>query len=450
MSIIELDFSSLEPFLQSQGFDCTCGRHHSAPVRDVIIGENVLFQLPNLLNSRNIHRPCIVCDENTYKAAGEKICIILSKAGITPHLLKIASARPEPDEFWTGAVFMDFDAAYDGILAVGSGTINDICKILAARTRLPYIIAATAPSMDGYASSTSSMVRSGIKVSLPSSCAEIIVADTAILSQAPMPMLLAGLGDMIAKYISICEWRISHLVTGEYYCETIASLVRASLKQCINAAEQLAARDPNDVGYVVKGLILSGMAMSFAGLSRPASGIEHYFSHIWEMYALEHGQVPGLHGLQVGVATLLSLKVYSYIQSLTPDRETALHYAENFRPEEWTSFVRRIFGSASEEIIHREAAEGKYRIGPHKERLNRIIDNWDTILAIIHDELPPYDWLYEKLRTIGFPLLPQDINIPDFLVKDAFLATKDIRDKYIGSRLLWDLGKLEEAADALF
>ena len=101
-------------------------------------------------------------------------------------------------------------------------------------------------------------------------------------------------------------------------------------------------------------------------------------------------------------------------------------------------------------FIHREAAEGKYRIGPHKERLNRIIDNWDTILAIIHDELPPYDWLYEKLRTIGFPLLPQDINIPDFLVKDAFLATKDIRDKYIGSRLLWDLGKLEEAADALF
>lgn len=450
MSIIELDFSSFEPFLQPHGFDCSCGRHHSAPVHDIIIGENVLPRLPDLLNSRNICQPCVVCDENTYKAAGEKICIILQEAGIHPYLLKIASTRPEPDEYWTGAVFMDFNAACDGILAVGSGTINDICKILATRTRLPYLIAATAPSMDGYASSTSSMVRAGIKVSLPFSCADAIVADTLVLSQAPMPLLLAGLGDMIAKYVSICEWRISHLVTGEYYCETVASLVRASLKQCMNVAEQLPSRNPEAVGYVVNGLILSGLAMSFAGLSRPASGIEHYFSHIWEMYALEHRQVPGLHGLQVGVATLLSLKVYGYIQTLTPDRETALHYAENFQPQEWTAFVHRVFGSASDGIIQRESDEGKYLTQPHKERLKRIIDNWDTILAIIHQELPSYDWLHEKLSAIRFPLLPQDIDIPDLLVKDAFLATKDIRDKYIGSRLLWDLGKLEDAAAALF
>ena len=450
MSIIELDFLSLEPLLQPQGFDCPCGRHHASPVRDVIIDENVLPRFPELLNRRNACHPCIVCDEITYKAAGEKLFMILQEAGITPHLLKIASARPEPDEYWTGSVFMDFDAACDSIIAVGSGTINDICKILAARTRLPYLIAATAPSMDGYASSTSSMVHGGIKVSLPSACAEVIVADTAVLSQAPMPMLLAGLGDMAAKYVSICEWRISHLVTGEYYCDTIASLVRASLKQCMDAAEQLAARDPEAVGYVVKGLILSGMAMSFAGLSRPASGMEHYFSHIWEMYALDHGQVPGLHGLQVGVATLLSLKVYDYIQALIPDQASALRYVENFRPEVWKTFVRRVFGSASDGIIQREAAEGKYLVQPHRERLARIIDNWDAILAIIKEELPSYDWLRRKLSGIHFPLLPQDIDIPDFLVKDAFLASKDIRDKYIGSRLLWDLGKLEDAANTLF
>lgn len=335
-------------------------------------------------------------------------------------------------------------------MAVGSGTINDICKIAAGLTGLPYMIVAAAPSMDGYASNTSSMLRDGVKVSLPSKCPDGILLDTKILAQAPMEMLQAGIGDMAAKYVSICEWRISHLITGEYYCEEIADLVRKSLRTCMETSGGLTRRDEKAAGDAAYGLVLSGIAMSFAGISRPASGTEHYFSHIWEMRALQRKEQPRLHGISVGVGTLLTIPVWKKIEQMEPDREKALKYADNFKNEEWQKFVRRIFGTAAETIIRREEEEKKYDKELHRERLEVIISRWDEIRAIIKEELPDEKWLKERLLSVGAPVSPTELGLTREEVKDAFLATKDIRDKYISTRLLWDLGMLEETADQLF
>ena len=181
---------------------------------------------------------------------------------------------------------MHFAHAADVIVGVGGGTINDICKILAGLTGRPYLIVGTAPSMDGFASDTSSMVVDGLKSSLPTAGARAILGDTDILAAAPGELLAAGLGDMLAKYISLAEWRISAEVNGEYFCPHVANLVRRSLDKCAAAAEGLSRRDPDAVGCVMEGLVLSGLAMGFAGVTRPASGMEHYFSHIWDMRAL--------------------------------------------------------------------------------------------------------------------------------------------------------------------
>src|SRR5574344_386452 len=134
-------------------------------------------------------------------------------------------------------------------------------------------------------------------------------------------MLQAGIGDMIAKYISICEWRIAHLLVGEYYCGEIAQLVRNSLSKCVMAVPGLKERKPEAAAEVCKGLVLTGIAMQFAGLSRPASGMEHYFSHIWDMRRLEFGTPGSLHGIQCAVGTMLSLQVYEEIVRLTPDEK---------------------------------------------------------------------------------------------------------------------------------
>ncbi|HPR77588.1 MAG TPA: iron-containing alcohol dehydrogenase, partial [Candidatus Limiplasma sp.] len=133
----------------------------------------------------------------------------------------------------------------------------------------------------------SSMIRDRVKVTLYNACPDAIIADTMIMKDAPERMLQAGLGDMLAKYIALCEWRISHIVTGEYYCEEVAGLMRNSLAKIVSAAPRLLERDPEVIGAVAEGLILSGVAMAFAQVSRPASGLEHYFSHLWEMFALD-------------------------------------------------------------------------------------------------------------------------------------------------------------------
>ena len=110
----------------------------------------------------------------------------------------------------------------DLFLAVGSGVINDVCKVVSFACGKPQMVVATAPSMDGYASSSSSMHVNEVKTTVYNHCPTAIVADTDIVSQAPMRMLWAGLGDMIAKYVSICEWRMANLIIDEYYCEEIA------------------------------------------------------------------------------------------------------------------------------------------------------------------------------------------------------------------------------------
>ena len=272
----------------------------------------------------------MLADGNTYRAAGQRVVSILEENKIPYSCYIYPQQHLEPDEFALGQAVMNFDRECDWIIGIGSGTLNDIAKIAAQCTGRKYMTVATAPSMDGYASGNSSMISAGIKVTLPSACPTVIIGDLDVICQAPMNMLQAGLGDMLAKYVSICEWRISHLINDEYYCGNIASLVRRSLKKCIQSAENLIKRDSSAVASVMEGLIMSGIAMSFAGVSRPASGIEHYFSHIWDMRALEFKTNQDLHGIQVGIGTILTLKIYEYLKAVQPDREKALEYVNQF------------------------------------------------------------------------------------------------------------------------
>ena len=189
--------------------------------------------------------------------------------------------------------------------------------------------------MDGYASATSSMTRSGLKISLPSRGADVILGDSDILCQAPMKLLRSGLGDMLAKYISICEWRVAHLLLGEYYCEEIADLVRSAVNQCVAHAEGLLNRDKDAVMAVFDGLIIGGVAMNYAGLSRPASGVEHYISHVLDMRAVEFGEKAELHGLQCAAGTYIAAKAY---HSPRPNRRRCR------RPAQWRESVERPSG----------------------------------------------------------------------------------------------------------
>lgn len=426
-------------YQEMNGKTCSCGQVHRFQ-GTVCIGAGTIKSLAGHIREFGGSKAFVLTDGNTFQAAGERVCELLNEAHIPFTSYTFSHSPVEPDEYSVGNAIMHFDCGCDVVIGVGSGVINDICKILSTLTQTPYIIIATAPSMDGYASATSSMTRDGLKISLPSRSADVIIGDTDILCQAPLHMMKSGLGDMLAKYVSICEWRISNLITGEYYCEEIAQLIRTAVKKCVDNAPGLLERDPTAVEAVFEGLVVGGIAMNYAGLSRPASGVEHYISHVVDMRGLEYGTPVELHGIQCAIGTLLAIKLYEKLKFVSPDREKATAYAENFDYTTWSQTLRSYLGKGAESMIALEEKEGKYDPAAHKARLEIILSNWDKILEIINQELPAAQELQVQMAALDMPLTLEDIGIPPVEFPTIFRCTKDIRDKYVLSRLVWDLG----------
>lgn len=422
---------------------CSCGKIHSFETK-VVTGKGALGKIPECLAAFNAQKVYILSDQNTYRAAGEKVCKLLQEAGIPYVSYCFPEESPEPDEHSVGAAVMHYSSDCDLVMAIGSGVMNDIGKIVSSIAGKPYIIVATAPSMDGYASATSSMTRSGLKISLPSKSAEVIIGDTDVLRNAPMKLMKSGLGDMLAKYVSICEWRIAHLIAGEYYCEEIARLIRSAVKRCVDNAQGLLNRQEAAVEAVFEGLVIGGVAMNYAGLSRPASGVEHYISHILDMRSVEFGTPAEPHGIQCAAGTLIAVKLYEKLVKILPDREKALAHAGRFDKEEWSAGLRALLGKGAESMIALEEKEGKYDARGHQARLETILRNWPEILQIIEQELPASIALEKLLEDMDMPQNLEQMGTPETLFPAIFRATGDIRDKYVLSRLAWDLGVIEE------
>ena len=430
--------------LIGKSFPCECGKTHTMTLKYLKIERGALKYVPEALRTVGGSHPAVVFDKNTYEAAGKRVCAILDEAGIAyqPILLP-GEGRIEPDERAVGSVVMALDPACDTLIAVGSGVINDVVKVTSRATGKPNIIVGTAPSMDGFASNSSSMIVNRVKTTLYNHCPHAIVLDTEVLAAAPMRMIRSGLGDMVAKAIAVCEWRISKIVTGEYYCEHVAQLMRNALDGILAVAEQLPERDPDAIGKVAEGLVLSGIAMAYAQVSRPASGLEHYFSHMWEMMALLRGGESDFHGIQVGVGSLITLRIYDKLLTETPDREKSEAVSASFDEAKWRENIGRVFGKCAGEIFRIEEKAGKNKNETREKHFERIAENWDEIKTIIREELACAGRIREVMEKTGLPLKPSEIGVENGDVSDAFICSRDLRDKYLTSSMLWDMGLLE-------
>lgn len=429
--------------LLSEKFVCKeCGKIHDSQLRDCVIEKGALNRIPEFIIKYGASNPYILCDINTYKAAGERLVSILKENGIAHTCRVINKKTPAPDENTVGEGVMYCPADADMVIGVGGGVINDTSKIIAGMKKVPMIIAATAPSMDGFASATSSMERSGFKISLQSKCPDCVIGDTEILATAPAHLVISGIGDMLAKYISITEWKIARLVIGEYYCENVASMVQTALEKCVSHAKDALAGNEEALKDVMGGLVISGVAMNYAGISRPASGMEHYISHIIEMRSLEFSTPKELHGIQCGIAALYTVRLYerlAEILSQPVDVQKAITHAEEFNSEAHFGELRKFLGRGAEIMIENEIKEGRYDTGKHKKRLENIVTYRSEIIDIIN-ELPKSDELEKFMKEIGHPTNFEEIGLKPDEILSAIRFARDVRDKYILGGLLWDLG----------
>lgn len=233
--------------------DCTCGKNHKIKIPTIIVEKQAIEKLPQFIAEFQSKKPFLLADKNTFSVAGEQVCDSLNNAGIKYAKYVFSTGEIEPDEKSVGSAIMHFDNSCDLVIAIGSGVINDIGKILANTAKLPYFIVGTAPSMDGYASATSSMSMDGLKVSLPSKCADVIIGDIDVLKNAPMRMLQAGLGDMLAKYFDNV-WMAGKNVSADRYAHGAVRVMppAMSMGQAAGIAATIACKNglkAKDVPY---------------------------------------------------------------------------------------------------------------------------------------------------------------------------------------------------------
>lgn len=248
----------------------------------------------------------LLADRNTRKYA-EGVALF------DTHMCLIDEDEPVPDEKVCERA-VEGAKECDYVLAVGSGTLNDTAKYAALMTGKKSGVFATAPSMDGYASPVAAVMKKGFKVSETAHVPSDILVDPAILADAPQQMIAAGAGDILGKYTCLTDWRLAHYHTGEAVNEEAFSDMLDAVQKFAASVDDIAHREKSGVEKLTDALIISGLAMAEAGNSRPASGAEHHISHYLEMWFVAQKKRVPLHGIKVGLGTLVSAYLYEALE----------------------------------------------------------------------------------------------------------------------------------------
>lgn len=311
-------------------FSCDCAMgSHRAPLEGYEISSGAINKLPEIL--KDYHKIYVVSDENTHRAAGERVECLLREKGMLFTSLVLDGDCVLPNADTLGKIILNatpvtakadpfsYSELPDFILAVGSGVVNDSCRLASFRLHLPYGIVATAPSMDGYVSAGTPFLHHGTKSTIQATTPKYLIADLDVLKDAPYEMMLAGIGDMFGKYVGILDWELARDYSGEYYCEKIAQDVIEATEKCLANGYRLASRDSGCIKNIMEGFLVTGLGMAFTGNSRPASGSEHIVAHSWELFDVETGKKPNLHGLEVCEGTRLIAILYKMLLEETDD-----------------------------------------------------------------------------------------------------------------------------------
>ena len=441
---------SLEGLL-GQRPPCSCDVEHVVPTRAVSLGAGALNDLAALCG-RFVHgqTALVVDDQTTHDIAGRRVERMLERAGyrVAHHTLQPSyGERLIASDHTVESVQALIQSDIDFLVAVGAGTVNDIVKLASFRAHRPYIVCCTAPSMNGFTSAIAAILSKGVKRTVAARPPMAVVADLDILVTAPLLMMRAGLGDMLSKPVSTADWKLAHLIKGEYYCNLPLRIVEQAEQACRRHAEAIGRAAVQGVHSLTEALLLSGISMVVAGSSSPASGGEHLLSHYWDMTAHWYGREEHLHGAQVGVATLVTATLYEKLQQLHPAAIDLQRLRRDY--PDWPALepeLRRIHGPLGDAVV--AEARKKYVPLAQKEReWQFIVEHWQTIWDALRGILMPARHIREVFLAAGAATTIGALGISVEELRLAFMHARDIRGRYTVLDFAHDLGVLEALAD---
>jgi glycerol-1-phosphate dehydrogenase [NAD(P)+] len=338
-------------------------------------------------------------------------------------------------------------------IAVGSGTMNDLVKLAAHRTgRAAYMCVATAASMDGYTAFGASITYQGAKQTFNCPAPRAVVADLDIIRRAPPDMTASGYADLLAKVTAGADWIVADALGAEPIDPRAWAIVQGGLRDALADPAGARAGKESAIGPLVEGLMLGGFAMQWSKTSRPASGAEHQFSHLWDMEHHTHnGEAPS-HGFKVGLATLAVTAFYEQLLQQPFDRlDVARCVAAWPTAKDAEARAKQLF--AGEEFVGTAVAETAAKhvsAGELTHQLERLRINWARLRQRLQAQLIPLRDIQQRLRTVGAPTEPEEIGLTRTRVRASFLRAQHIRRRFTVLDLAVRTGTLDTALDGIF
>ena len=396
---------------------CVCGREHTLETKKVVVEYNALANFEQYMEDVGLagKRRAVVYDTMVYQLTEGKHVkadqeIVLEAKGLRAEDTLIEEMMKQLDH-------------PEVIVAFGAGTIMDFGRYPAYKLGIPFVAIPTLASSDGFTANICSAILNGQKKSTPMCAPILVVADLDIIKGAPARLVASGINDILAKYVSLTDWRIAKIVADEYYCPMVAELAEHALKLMREAADKYAATGVADHEAMTMAQMESGLTMQLLNHSRAASGAEHLMAHLVELHPPRFENAEGIHGECVGVGTFECIKVYHELAKKTPK-------AKPFQPltEEW---VREKFGERLMPGIMKENENDVLATFPSQN----IVDHWDEIRELIA-QIPPVEEMEKLYSDCHCKYRPEDIGIDPSLADEMLEISAAIRNRLTLIRML--------------
>ena len=424
--------------------------------RALEIGVGAMRKAPAMFRSLfGDSKAVIVADTTTYGVAGREVESYFVEAGIPMERAHIFDDPHLYAEWSFVEQLENYLKTVDAVaVAVGSGVINDLTKLVSAHLGRKYMVVGTAASMDGYTAYGASITFEGNKQTFdcPAPCG--MVLDPVISAAAPKEMSASGYADLIAKIPAGADWMIADALGVEKLDEFSFGLVQDGLRDALSAPAAVYDGDVGMTEKLAEGLIMSGFAMQALQSSRPASGTEHQFSHCWDMENLCHNGEHVSHGFKVGIGTLASTASLEFLL----DEADIEHLDVDACVARWKTWeeteqdIYRIF-DGKEGHIARALVEtkGKYvdRDGLRRQ-LETLKAAWPQLKERIRAQIIPFDEVYASLKAVGAPYEPEMIGVTRERFRRTFGYIPYMRSRYTNIDVLFRCGLMERIEEKLF
>jgi glycerol-1-phosphate dehydrogenase [NAD(P)+] len=417
---------------------CTCGNQHPPISVKMYSGEDAYSILAEdcrkMVGSGSV---LLVDDENTHKAAGDKVVACLEENSVRHRSIKLPGDTRVTDHLAQRIYDESFGQAL--IIAVGAGTINDLGKYAAGRRNIPYWAVPTAPSMNGYTSSIAAVNVEGVKRTMPVPPARFIYINPEVIRRAPLKLRQAGLCDVLAKSVSDIDWQIESSLFNGNYCALPSAIVAESESSYMEHPEGIIQGHEKTILGLFKGLLIFGVTMSLAGSSAPASGGEHLISHFLDMREDITGRIPELHGLQVGAGVILSASCYRKLALLAEKdlKNTAEHIFEADAGK-----IPDVWGDLAGEVEKRFSKKRDHLLAFDK----LLPENWQTLKTLFSKVKKP-KYFIDLIRRAGFEMTLESLNLSKDEFRLAALSARTIRERITVLDISAHTGVLENATE---